>query len=152
HGRTGPQLSFNYLGQLDHTLSEESPFAPAPEASGPSQSPAAERPHLLEINGSVAEGRLQIGWTYGGDPHRPATVERLAAELLESLRSLIAHCLEPEARGYTPSDFPLGGVTQHVLDRITGSVPDLEDLYPLSPLQEGMLFEGLYAPESEAYF
>ena len=27
----------------------------------------------------------------------------------------------------------------------------IEDIYRLSPLQEGMLFESLYAPESDAY-
>ena len=29
--------------------------------------------------------------------------------------------------------------------------PDIQDVYRLSPLQEGMLFESLYAPEGDAY-
>jgi amino acid adenylation domain-containing protein/thioester reductase-like protein len=29
---------------------------------------------------------------------------------------------------------------------------NIEDIYPLSPMQEGMLFESLYAPDSGAYF
>ena len=28
----------------------------------------------------------------------------------------------------------------------------IEDLYELSPMQQGMLFHTLYAPESEVYF
>ncbi|MDF5728546.1 MAG: condensation domain-containing protein, partial [Rhizonema sp. PD38] len=29
---------------------------------------------------------------------------------------------------------------------------NIEDIYPLSPMQEGMLFESLYAPDSGIYF
>uniref|UniRef100_A0A8J6ZUI5 Condensation domain-containing protein n=1 Tax=Desmonostoc muscorum LEGE 12446 TaxID=1828758 RepID=A0A8J6ZUI5_DESMC len=29
---------------------------------------------------------------------------------------------------------------------------NIEDIYPLSPMQEGMLFESLYAPDSGVYF
>src|SRR6185503_9411260 len=29
--------------------------------------------------------------------------------------------------------------------------PDVEDLYPLSPMQQGMLFESLYAQRSKVY-
>ena len=28
----------------------------------------------------------------------------------------------------------------------------IEDLYPLSPMQSGLLFQSLYAPNSDAYF
>ena len=37
---------------------------------------------------------------------------------------------------------------------VLGSGPgarQVEDLYPLSPLQQGMLFRALYAPEEGAY-
>ena len=29
---------------------------------------------------------------------------------------------------------------------------NVEDVYPLSPMQEGMLFHSVYAPQSEVYF
>src|SRR5712692_4926967 len=32
------------------------------------------------------------------------------------------------------------------------NIPDIEDIYQLSPLQQGMLFHTLYEPESEVYF
>jgi amino acid adenylation domain-containing protein len=53
---------------------------------------------------------------------------------------------------YTPDDFPLAGVTPAELDAALGGRSGVEDLYPLSPMQEGMLFHVLYGGgESQAY-
>ncbi|HYY15783.1 MAG TPA: condensation domain-containing protein, partial [Gammaproteobacteria bacterium] len=111
------EVSFNYLGQLDQTLSESSLFRPARESSGPPQSPLGRRPHLLEVNGWVAEGRLHLQWSYSERVHRRATVERLAQGFLEALEALIVHCQSPEAGGYTLSDFPLAQLDQDELDK-----------------------------------
>src|SRR6185369_9074825 len=53
------EIGFNYLGQLDRVLSAGSLFAPARESAGPAVSRWTARPHLLEINASVLEGRLR---------------------------------------------------------------------------------------------
>jgi len=50
--------------------------------------------------------------------HRRSTIEALAEGFIEALRSLIAHCLSPQAGGYTPSDFPLAKINQRQLDKI----------------------------------
>jgi non-ribosomal peptide synthase protein (TIGR01720 family) len=112
-----PEISFNYLGQLDQTLSESSLFRPARELSGPPHSPLGRRPHLLEVNGWVTEGRLHLEWSYSQRVHRRATVERLAQGFLEALEALIRHCQSPEAGGYTLSDFPLAQLDQDELDK-----------------------------------
>ena len=71
---------------------------------------------------------------------------------LQQLRALIAHCQSPEAVGYTPSDFPLARLSQKQLDVLVGSQKrDIEAIYPLSPLQQGLLFHTLYAPEGGDY-
>ena len=76
----------------------------------------------------------------------------VAEAFLAALRELIEHCCAPEAGGVTPSDFPLAALDQATLDReFAGRARDLEDLYPLSPMQEGMLFHSLYAPEGGEY-
>ena len=91
-----PEISFNYLGQLDQALSESSLFRPARESSGPPHSPLGRRPHLLDVNGWVAEGRLHLQWSYSQRVHRRATVEQLAQAFLEALEALIVHCRSPE--------------------------------------------------------
>ncbi len=145
------EVSFNYLGQFDQILPPSSGLAPALEATGPVHDPAGRRRYLLEVNVFVSGGRLQMEWTYSDRVHRRATIERLAQNYLAQLRELIAHCLSPEAGGYTPSDFPLADLEQAKLDWLVGSDREIEDIYPLSPVQEGMLFYTLLAPGSGAY-
>src|SRR5581483_10842192 len=55
------------------------------------------------------------------------------------------------AGGYTPSDFPLAHLSQQQLDALVGSRRDIEAIYPLSPLQQGLLFQSLYAPQQGDY-
>jgi non-ribosomal peptide synthase protein (TIGR01720 family) len=111
------EIIFNYLGQLDQTLSESSLFRPARESSGPPHNPLGSRSHLLEVNGFVVAGRLQLQWSYSQRVHQRATLERLAQGFLEALGDLIAHCRSPEAGGFTPSDFPGATLSQENLNK-----------------------------------
>jgi amino acid adenylation domain-containing protein/non-ribosomal peptide synthase protein (TIGR01720 family) len=146
-----PQVSFNYLGQFSEGAAESGAFSPALESRGPERSPRGARTHVLEINSTVSGGRLQIEWTFGTRLHRRITIERLATFFIEELRSLISHCLSPEAGGYTLSDFPLARLSQAALDDLYATDRDVEDVYPLSPMQQGMLFHSLFAPASGVY-
>ncbi|HEX7184126.1 MAG TPA: amino acid adenylation domain-containing protein [Thermoanaerobaculia bacterium] len=146
-----PEVSLNYLGQLDQGIPESSRFTPAPESKGdtvPANMPAT---HLLRVDAAVLEGRLHVGWLYS-ELLSTATVQMLADNFVAILRRIIAHCREPEAGGYTPADFPLARLDSVRLERLLGSDRTIEDVYPLSPMQRGLLFQSLYAPESEAYF
>jgi non-ribosomal peptide synthase protein (TIGR01720 family) len=117
HARPQAEVSFNYLGQWDAMLSDAPLFGPAPESGGPPYSPRGQRPHLLDINGFVAGGRLQLQWTYSTAVHRRTAMEHLAQGFVEALQALIAHCQSPEAGGFTPSDFPGATVSQENLDK-----------------------------------
>jgi amino acid adenylation domain-containing protein/non-ribosomal peptide synthase protein (TIGR01720 family) len=151
-----PEILFNYLGQFDQTLNSNSQIRMAPESSGSNQSSQAQRSHLIEIDGAVNDGQLQISWTYSQNIHQAATIEHLANEYINTLRGSIQHCLLPDVGGHTPSDFPLANISQLQLDSLEMSQTNLgskniADIYPLSPMQQGMLFHSLYAPESGVY-
>jgi amino acid adenylation domain-containing protein/non-ribosomal peptide synthase protein (TIGR01720 family) len=155
-GQTPPPLGFNYLGQVDALLEEHGRFRPAPESTGLDRSPRGQRSHPLEVNCLVRDGELQASWIYSRGRHRRATVEALAGAFVDELEALVAHCLEPGIGGYAPADFPLARLDPATLDRVTagrepGSAREIEDLLPLAPIQEGMLFHTLYAAGSELY-
>ena len=119
-----PQISFNYLGQLDQTLADPALLQPTQECSGPQQSPLNPRRHLLEIEALVSEGCLQLSWIYSPQVHRRSTVEELAQGFIAALEALIAHCRSPEISGYTPSDFPEIELSQEDLDELVAELCD----------------------------
>jgi amino acid adenylation domain-containing protein/non-ribosomal peptide synthase protein (TIGR01720 family) len=150
NSRPRPQICFNYLGQFDQKSSESSFFIPDPEQVSFMRAPENSRSHAINVDGMIINGRLRIVWTYDTDINRDI-IESLATAFTECLRGLIAHCLTEEAGGYTPSDFPLAGLDQEALDRLVGPRQSVQDVYPLSPIQKGLLFHSLYAPGSGIY-
>ncbi|HET6977261.1 MAG TPA: amino acid adenylation domain-containing protein [Pyrinomonadaceae bacterium] len=122
--RTFPaaEVLFNYFGQLDQVLSELPMFAMGQESTGPSQSLRGARPHLIEINGSIIEGQLQMSWSYSENVHHRETIERVAGAFIDALRNLITHCESEEAGGFTPSDFPLARLDQRKLGKLSALI------------------------------
>jgi non-ribosomal peptide synthase protein (TIGR01720 family) len=145
------EVLFNYLGQWDQALPDEALFGPALESSGPAHSSRGARPYLLEINSSVEEGCLRLGWRYSEHIHQRATIERLAQGFVEALQALIAHCRSVEVGSHTPSDFPLVEIDQQSLDRLVVAHSPIEDIYPPGPMQQHMLFHRFYKPEPGLY-
>ncbi|HEV2148046.1 MAG TPA: amino acid adenylation domain-containing protein, partial [Longimicrobiaceae bacterium] len=119
--RPRPEVLFNYLGQLDGTLPEESPFRPAAEDTGPQRSPRALRTHRIEVNAWVGEGRLHAGWSYGSGVHDAATIERVAQAFLGALRALVEGAGRDE-----PAFAP---------EERAGSGPDEAERPPLRPMR-----------------
>ena len=146
------EVCFNYLGQLDQVFRDEtSPFALVDGPVGQARSLLGRRKYLIEIDGGVRDGRLQTEWAYSDEVHARRTIEALAAIFIRKLRRLIEHCVLREAGEYTPSDFPLVQLGERQLERIQRTSGRIEDLYPLSPMQQGMLFHSLYGPDSRIY-
>ncbi|MBW4629686.1 MAG: amino acid adenylation domain-containing protein [Brasilonema octagenarum HA4186-MV1] len=143
------EISFNYLGQFDQIQSETG-WKFAPESAGDIHSLKQTSNHLLDINALVVGGELQIDWTYNSHVHTRATVEKLAQNFIQAIKLIIEHCQLKENRGYTPSDFPEAQLNQLQLDELLTQfqTKNLESIYPLSPSQQGMLFETLAASES----
>jgi amino acid adenylation domain-containing protein/non-ribosomal peptide synthase protein (TIGR01720 family) len=147
-------VSFNYLGRFGGEASQGR-FSPVAGATGSDHASSGERVHLVEINGSVSGGALHMAWTYSANRHRRDTIEQVASEFVTALRELVEHCRDDAAGGVTPSDFPLAGLDQGALDELwdAGVIDSsTQDLYPLTPLQQGMVFHTLYEPGSPVYF
>ena len=148
---TAPRITFNYLGQFDRQFNESALFVPASQGSGQAQDPEAPLANWLTLEGQVYGGELSLQWGFSREMFEAATVQGLADEYAAELRALIEHCCATPAGQVSPSDFPLARVTQQQLDALPVAGPAIADLYPLSPMQQGMLFHTLLEPEAQSY-
>ncbi|MFH8989500.1 non-ribosomal peptide synthase/polyketide synthase [Streptomyces sp. NPDC017940] len=144
-----PQVCFNYHGQWDTSGGQE--FAPAADVPGRDMTPDAPLDHLLDVAAVVADGELEIIWHYSEQTHDADTVRSLADGMVRALGAITEHCARPDAGGRTPSDFPLARLDQAGVDRLAGTGRTVEDLLPLTPLQEGMLFHRLVGGPDDVY-
>ncbi|GAB2776620.1 non-ribosomal peptide synthetase [Streptomyces chlorus] len=144
-----PQVCFNYHGQWE--AGDGRDFAPAGEAPGRDIAAGEPPAHLLDISAVVAGGELEITWHYSDQVHDEGTVRTLADGMTRALAAIAGHCARPDAGGRTPSDFPLARLDQDRLDRLAGDGRDVEDVLPLTPLQEGMLFHRLVGGPDDVY-
>jgi amino acid adenylation domain-containing protein len=97
----------------------------------------------------VRADRLEFTWYYSENLHREETVRRLAGELCWALRGIVRHSADNGASAFVPSDFPLAGLDQSTVDSLAGF--GVEDIYPLTPTQSGMLFDSLMTPDAGVY-
>ncbi|MFE3319104.1 amino acid adenylation domain-containing protein [Nocardia sp. NPDC059195] len=75
-------------------------------------------------------------------------VKTFAEHWIRALGGLAEHGLRPGAGGFTPSDFPLVRLGQTELTRLARRYPLIGDVWPVTPLQSGMLFHALLAENS----
>ncbi|BBM83126.1 non-ribosomal peptide synthetase [Candidatus Uabimicrobium amorphum] len=143
------QISFNYLGQFSKETS--SPWNLSSLTPGASIGNNNQRHYLLDIVGIVREQKLRVDFIYGLTLD-DENINELAHLYQQSLEQMITHCQQPQVGGFTPSDFPWLGCNQQQLDRMLAKdYSHIEAVYPLTTVQQGLLFHTLYAPESGQY-
>ncbi|MCJ0904292.1 non-ribosomal peptide synthetase [Rhodococcus sp. ARC_M6] len=156
-----PHIAFNYLGRVATELPEGVPVAgwmPVDDGGDLSgaQNPDMPVSAVLDINaltvGSPSAPRLRATWSFPSGVLTAAEVDELAASWCEVLTALTKHARTDGAGGHTPSDFDLVSLGQAEIEDLEERYPALSDVWPLSPLQTGLLFHAVVSEESvDAY-
>ncbi|MBB6274916.1 amino acid adenylation domain-containing protein/non-ribosomal peptide synthase protein (TIGR01720 family), partial [Pedobacter cryoconitis] len=152
-------ITFNYLGQLDNLVNAEDALDGAIENTGAAIDEAYPLRTNLAVNSVIQGGVLLVTWTYSTKHFTAETIARLSAAYMSHLESLVEHCINQVHVSYTPADYNLSGVvTSEELDVFLeedfNGMPrrtQLESMYRLSSLQEGMLFHSIYDGQASAY-
>ncbi|MEU3345286.1 amino acid adenylation domain-containing protein [Streptomyces sp. NPDC006700] len=158
-GLPKPQIGFNYLGRFaiaeEETRAAPEEWSPAPESGGLGGGGDTDVPlsHSIDLNAQTqdrADGpRLVAVWSWADALFTEEEVRELAETWFEALGALVAHVERPSAGGHSPSDLPLVPLTQAQIDMVEAADPEqLEDVLPLTPLQEGLLFHAQFDEHS----
>ncbi|HEY3689579.1 MAG TPA: amino acid adenylation domain-containing protein, partial [Pseudonocardiaceae bacterium] len=148
---TTAPISFNYLGQFDWPATGDGLYHAMRGELVLDADPAGSRAHVIDVVGRVEQKCLEFTWFYSDQLHHADTIGALAQDLLAALLDVIEHCAQRGAGGRTPSDFPLARLDQSGVDRVVGDGRAVEDVYPLTPMQSGIVFHALSQMEQALY-
>ncbi|MFJ4348049.1 amino acid adenylation domain-containing protein, partial [Pseudomonas sp. NPDC089401] len=147
-----PRITFNYLGQFASGNDDaDALFHPIPADKGREHSPDAPLQNWLALNGQVYDGELRLNWSFSQLMFDAGQLQQLADDYADELRQVVALCGQGVRRALTPSDVPLAHLTQAQLDLLPFPCDQVEDLYPLSTVQQGMLFHTQDAGSADFY-
>ncbi|WP_280391136.1 non-ribosomal peptide synthetase [Nocardia wallacei] len=149
------EISFNYFG---HITGVDIPaelsglgWLPSPEFGTLPIRPDARRGALgaVEVDSIVLGDRLRTSIGYARTLFDEAAGGELIGLWREALVAVARHARDPRTRGgHTPSDFPLVTVTQGDIETWERRYPALTEVWPVSPLQAGMMFHALFDPRA----
>ncbi|HLG56797.1 MAG TPA: non-ribosomal peptide synthase/polyketide synthase, partial [Vicinamibacterales bacterium] len=138
------QIGFNYLGRID-----PAGLTPAPVmASMAAAATPLPLTHAVAINAMSLSGPdglvLHATWTWARSLLQEADGRALADGWVAALTAIARHGVAPGAGGKTPSDVALVDITQSDLDVLEAEYGQLDDVLPLAPLQEGLVFHTVF--------
>lgn len=157
------EILFNYLGKMQQferadslfhhhgSVFDSSDFAVAGDMG-----PQTARFALFEVSAIVIKDRLNVAFTYNNKMQHEGSIRRWILQCKQTLEKdiLTLRTATPEP---TLSDYPLLPINYHGLQMLTASTfrkagirnkDDVEDIYPCSPMQEGLLLSQLRDPNA----
>jgi amino acid adenylation domain-containing protein/non-ribosomal peptide synthase protein (TIGR01720 family) len=151
-----PTIGFNYLGRLGAGAADlTGDLWRIDSASLSMTDVAAAVPmtlaHTVELNAGTFDGdsgpRLQANWTWAPSVVDEDQVGRLSRLWFEALAGICAH-VQHGGGGLTPSDLAPARLTQRQIDELQQQYR-IADVLPLTPLQQGLLFQASFLAGSE---
>jgi amino acid adenylation domain-containing protein/non-ribosomal peptide synthase protein (TIGR01720 family) len=125
-GLLKPQISFNYLGQLESQFNPVELFGFASEWKGYERDPHSVRPYLLEIDGGINGGKVQFEISYSGKIFNKQWIENLKESFISQMKKVSALYSESEKKDekHQLSDF---GWDKNEYDELLKSLNGLDN-------------------------
>src|SRR5262249_26737092 len=154
-GFAAPQIGFNYLGRFAAAGSADWAAAAERVTLGGGD-PALGLFHCIDLHAlteDAADGPTRgAPWSWAGALRSELEVRALAQGWFAALGALVRHVDQPGAGGRSPCDLPLLALSQAEIERLESKYPQIEEVLPLSALQEGLLFHALYDARAPDFY
>ena len=149
-GHSTMEILFNYLGMYQQLERDDSLFqSEQVGGGGPASdiSPALQRLGLFEISVLVMQGTARFEFAYNKHMRHQDKIRQWMASCERSLVTLVGELSSIEA-DRTLTDFPLLSLDYRSLERLKKETlpaagintwDEVEDVYPCSPMQQGLL-------------
>ncbi|MBA4531487.1 non-ribosomal peptide synthetase [Brevibacillus halotolerans] len=112
-----PEISFNYLGQMDQSGQEEE-YQLSPLSSGQQISQMNQGLFPINVSGIVVGNQLSIQISYDSQAYHDSTMEKLIQRYQYHLLEIINHCVQQTETELTPSDFSTKELSMEDLESV----------------------------------
>ena len=149
-----PSIQFNYLGDFSifFKANETSIFNFSNEKLGSDLDlDNLISPFLMDILGAIVSGQLNLTIKYSKTLYKEKTIIRVGESYKKHLENLVFTLSSNTTNELTPSDITYPNIGVEELFDINKE-NNIEDIYELSPLQQGLYFHWLKDRTSSDYF
>ncbi len=151
-----PDITFNYLGEFgSEQVSGNEIFKISDVARGSNIAETNRFGTPVSINGGLQYGVLSIGITYDKSEYNKKTIKNLCDQFKHELIGVIEHCKNAETIQYTASDFGEYSWSDKEFiatnEKLKAKGEKIKRIYPLTAMQEGLLYEKLANEKSTQY-
>ncbi|UZW67765.1 condensation domain-containing protein [Priestia flexa] len=150
-----PLVTLNYFGEQTDVANNDY-FYPVNISSGKQIDPKNMFGTPISINCEVINGQLEISTSYNSGVISPTFINDLECIFKEQLKDIVSHCLSKKVSEQTASDFNETeweiNDFEYCVKHLSKKREKLEMVYPLTPMQQGMLFHKMEDGQSSNYF
>lgn len=150
------EMTFNYLGRMQNLERKDALLQKLDGISTMDVGNDVPRLSLFEVTAMVAQGAIKLSFGYNRFMKRQADIRRWIGACREVLIEAIDQLLQSRADPGL-SDFKLLPLSYNGISKLTAMLPtgtmlsEIEDIYPSSPMQQGLRLSQLKHPEFYAY-
>ncbi|SMC29647.1 non-ribosomal peptide synthase domain TIGR01720, partial [Clostridium acidisoli DSM 12555] len=107
--------------------------------------------YSLDFSGILIDKKLNIDIRYNDKEYNDETIKALINDYKDNLTKIIKHCMGKDKTEKTAADITKENIRLQELSPYLKDIDNIKNIYPLTPMQEGMLYHTLADDKPELY-